>query len=315
MDISVVIVTYNRSSMINQIVSDILQQTFSNYEFLIINNGSTDNTHNILAVILANEERVRVIELSQEVSVGAARNIGIRNACGKYITFVDDDDRVSTDYLESLLCLIRDHNADMSIVGIEEEVDGVVQPQIVFDGIIELSGEEAVEELVKRRRIRAGLPCKMFKKELLLKYPIYEDSRHEDVWSTFRYLADSSVVAMDGKARYRAVRHGDNLSSFNDHGKSMSKEQMEEYLAAYTYRRDWLNSRFPNKKPLWDYSVWSFEISMCRRCMEDGTYSTNPIAKEMAEDLAQNRHRIFESLYLTPEERNIMNKCTKIVNI
>lgn len=87
--VSVIIPTYNRASWLPGAIESVLKQSFADFELLIIDDGSTDNTHEIID---RSGDRIRYFHQSNR-GPSAARNLGIKNARGKYITFLDSDDR------------------------------------------------------------------------------------------------------------------------------------------------------------------------------------------------------------------------------
>lgn len=95
-EISIIIPVYNAEKSIRRCIESILQQTYVNFEILIINDGSIDNTIQICESF--KDSRIRIIN-QRNLGVSAARNCGIQNASGKYIQFVDADD-----YLDDTIC-------------------------------------------------------------------------------------------------------------------------------------------------------------------------------------------------------------------
>jgi glycosyltransferase involved in cell wall biosynthesis len=87
--VSVVIPTYNRPQYVTQAIDSVLNQTYPNIEVLVINDGSTDNTLDVLA---SYKDRIRIVT-KQNAGLSAARNTGIRESRGELIAFLDDDDR------------------------------------------------------------------------------------------------------------------------------------------------------------------------------------------------------------------------------
>jgi len=88
--ISVIIPTYNRAKIVGNSIKSVLNQTFKNLEVLVVDDGSTDNTKEIIDKI--KDDRVRYIKLINNSGAANARNIGIKNAIGQFISFQDSDD-------------------------------------------------------------------------------------------------------------------------------------------------------------------------------------------------------------------------------
>ena len=100
--VSIIVPVYNAKKYLSRCIDSILGQSFTNFELLLLNDGSQDNSGKICDGYAANDNRVRVFH-KENGGVSAARNYGLDNATGKYVCFVDADDWVDKDYLKQLL--------------------------------------------------------------------------------------------------------------------------------------------------------------------------------------------------------------------
>ncbi|MFG6340242.1 MAG: glycosyltransferase [Lachnospiraceae bacterium] len=98
--VSIILPTYNRAHCIGRAVESVLDQTYSAWELLVIDDGSTDNTEERIAAYAASDGRVRYCRQARNGGVSAARNEGIRQARYEYIAFQDSDDAWRADKLE-----------------------------------------------------------------------------------------------------------------------------------------------------------------------------------------------------------------------
>lgn len=96
--VTVILPTYNRADLLPRAISSVLSQTFRDFELLIIDDGSTDHTREVVATYL-DDPRVRFLELPSNAGVAAARNVGIRESAGTYLAFLDSDDEWLDEYL------------------------------------------------------------------------------------------------------------------------------------------------------------------------------------------------------------------------
>lgn len=151
--ISVIMLTYNREKFVFNMIEDVLKQSYKNFEFLIIDNGSVDGTPLLLNKYSDNDTRIRIITLPGG-SIGHARNVGVNSAKGDYIAFVDDDDRIETDYLEFLYNLVQSNEADIAICGTSEGDGCSRKPQCILNEKRVMSGEEAVRRLCGGFRLK-----------------------------------------------------------------------------------------------------------------------------------------------------------------
>ena len=112
-EISIIVPVYNSAETIKECVNSIVAQDFTNWELLLVDDGSSDCSHDICLELAAQDKRV--VALQQEhKGVSAARNLALDKARGTYICFVDADDTVEPDYLSSLY---EHHDCDMVICG------------------------------------------------------------------------------------------------------------------------------------------------------------------------------------------------------
>ena len=111
--VSIILPVYNAEKFLNKCVQSILNQTYKNFELLIINDGSKDNSLQICQELAKTDNRIRVFD-KQNGGCSTARNMGIENASGEYFTFIDPDDYMLPAHIE---CLVKAASkADMGIV-------------------------------------------------------------------------------------------------------------------------------------------------------------------------------------------------------
>lgn len=111
--ISIIIPAYNAEPFLSNCLESIISQTYPFFEVLIIENGSNDATLSLANAYESKDKRFRVFK-NNEKGAAKARNLGIDNSRGDYLTFIDADDKISSDYLASLMSGIKLNNADIS---------------------------------------------------------------------------------------------------------------------------------------------------------------------------------------------------------
>lgn len=253
--ISVMMLTYNRESMVSRAIKSILDQTYKDFEFIIVDNGSTDNSGKIADEYAKKDSRIRVIHRTRG-NISAGRNTAIDAAKGDYVAFVDDDDWVEPDYLEFLLDLIIENDADISICGANDKVYG--------DKCI-MTAEQAVIEMLWRKKYAAAFPTKLFRKELWENLRFPEDASVDDIALMYMIMARANRVAYHGESKYTFYKHDSNNSAWTVDHRLLDAKTLDEYLGCYRSRTEWLTERFPNSEPIFRYFEWSFMISMVEK--------------------------------------------------
>jgi len=253
--ISVIMLTYNREALVPRAIQSILHQTWKDFEFIIVDNGSTDQSGKIADKYAAQDSRIRVIHRARG-NIGAGRNTGLDAARGEYIAFIDDDDWAEPDFLEFLYHLVTENQADVAICGAVDKA---------FDEKRIMTAEEALIELMWRKKYNMAFPTKLFRRELIedLRFP--EDGAYDDIALMYKLLARAEKVAYHGLPKYTFYRHTGNNSAWTTNHSLLTPETLEEYLHVYRVRTEWLSERFPDRSGTWRYFEWSFMISMVEK--------------------------------------------------
>ena len=253
--ISVIMLTYNREDLLERMIQCILSQTMTNFEFIIVDNGSEDKSGEIADKYAANDSRIIVVH-KEKGNIGSGRNAGLDMATGEYIAFVDDDDFCESDYLEFLYELAINTNADISICGATDKA---------FDERYVMSAEEAMETLLWRKRFNVQFPTKMIKRHLFNSCRFLDTGKYDDIYLMPRIIAKAKLVAYHGISKYHFNRHNNNVSAWTQNHKLLDKTILQEYLQVYRDRTEWLCDIFPNNARKWKYFEWSFMISMVEK--------------------------------------------------
>lgn len=115
MEVSVIIPTYNCGKFLKDSIGSLLRQSFGDFEIIVVDNKSTDNTVQTVKEFMKQDKRISLIELDENLKQGIARNIGVDAAKGEYIMFVDGDDKTAPDFIEKMYNKIKKDDADMTI--------------------------------------------------------------------------------------------------------------------------------------------------------------------------------------------------------
>ncbi len=188
MKVSIIIPVYNASKTIEKCLKSIIKQTYKNIEIIIINDGSKDNSLEIINKLSKKDKRIIVIDKENE-GVANTRNLGIKKATGKYIMFIDNDDYIENNYVESFINAIDDN--DILIGGYKR---------------IDENGKEILSQSLKNtewsKYIVLAPWAKLYRKEFLLKNNIHflDYKIGEDVYFNLSaYSKTSKIKIIDNK--------------------------------------------------------------------------------------------------------------------
>lgn len=112
--ISIITPSYNSKSTIDRSYRSVLSQTFSDWEWIIVDDFSTDGSFDFIKELAGSDSRIKVFKTDSNIGTGATRNIGLKHATGKYVTFLDSDDQIDANYLEEQLAFIKENGPIVS---------------------------------------------------------------------------------------------------------------------------------------------------------------------------------------------------------
>ena len=195
--ISVIVPVYNVESFLDYCISSIIKQTYTNFELILVDDGSKDSSPAICDEWFKKDSRVRVIH-QQNGGLSAARNAGLNQAKGDYICFIDSDDFVKENYLEAFVITMKKTDADIAICDISSsklgEPDQPLDKVIVFNSYKEC--REWLRNPISREYVLMVVSCnKMFKRKLFNDLRFEKGKIHEDEFMINRLLKIVDKVA------------------------------------------------------------------------------------------------------------------------
>lgn len=179
-------------------------------------------------------------------------------------------------------------------------------PNCVFEDKLLMSPEEAVVTLLKRKKYNAGMPAKLFRRELFSDIRFSPRSRYEDIHTTYKYFATAKRVAAYGLPKYCAVRHAGNNSAFTTNDLLLTPEQLDEYFEAFRERTKYLSEKLPAIADYAKYSEWSYMISMCNKIEKNHLENCRSQLAFVKEELAKHYEEFWQSRYIEEIEKEYM---------
>ena len=200
--VSVIIPVYNVEAYLPACLDSVLNQTYQNFEIVMVNDGSTDRSTQICREYAQKDSRIKLIEQSNG-GISAARNAALKIIRGEYITFLDSDDFISSDALELMLSSMLELKAELCICGMvfKNAVRSIAYN--CFSEITVFETKELIFEYISTKNITSNVWGKMYRKELFegIWFPvgrIYEDAfiLHELLHKANRAVCDIFCITL-----------------------------------------------------------------------------------------------------------------------
>lgn len=293
--ISIVIPVYNAQQYIDSCIRSIFNQTYQNYEIILIDDGSTDESGKICDELSNAYHNIRTIHQTNKKQ-GAARNVGVKLAKGQYICFVDIDDIIAPDYLEVLFYQLQKNNADMAVCAYAEFIDSYNFKQNIIHTRM-LEGQDRAFELLTAKTIAVAPWAKLIDKTILEKNPFPENVINEDTFVIYDFVIQSHrIVILDNYVGY-AYRHNANSTmhkTFNRErffGITAKLHQLERVKATYPYLTKYAESQV---------------VAMCNSCIIDMNHIDSAFINKIM--FMQNLYRKFGKSYLLNRYTSTLGK-------
>ena len=230
--ISIIVPAYNVEKYIKACLDSIIAQTYSNFEVIVINDGSTDQTEKMLNEYESNP-KIQIFS-QKNGGLSAARNRGIKLANGELVCFIDSDDSVKSDYLEKLAApFFEDSDIDITVCGYQEkfeksEINHVLKPQ-------KISGYQATKDLlIKQQDFDVLAWNKLYRKKLFVSHHIeYPAGQiHEDNLTTYKLFSHAQKVVYISDVLYIYQRtHSEITKNPYSKEKTLKRLQVKEQMA------------------------------------------------------------------------------------
>lgn len=232
--VTLIIPIYNSEEYIERCIDSLLEQTLKDIEILCVNDGSTDNSQQILEKYAEKYNNITVLK-KENGGCGSARNLGIENAKGEYIEFVDSDDILEKDAVEKMYNSAKKYDSDLVVCGMYriDEVTGKIITQDMMNvrkEYIDLESDSMDELLF----INPG-PCnKLHKKEIFKKARFPKIPVVDDLMLTLQYMPYIKRISFVKEPLYKyKVRQESGVNTVEystyEHMKKLFVEQRKDY--------------------------------------------------------------------------------------
>lgn len=233
--ISVIVPVYNVEKYVQRCIDSITEQTYQNLEIILVDDGSTDSSGEICDKSAEKDSRIHVLH-KENGGLSDARNVGIEISKGRYITFVDSDDYIKTDYIMYLYNILTENQADISAcANIKVEEDGtVIRKKKSGVTMQTFTNVQAMEQLFYQKQFENSAWGKMYKKGLFeeIRYPV--GKLYEDLGTTYKVFFQSQKVVSSSEEKYFYRQRKNSIMSRTFSERNMDRITLSKELLEFT---------------------------------------------------------------------------------
>ena len=225
MQFSIIVPMYNVEKYIDKCIKSIISQSYKDFEVIIVNDCSSDNSLQIAKLWQSKSDKIQIIDKEMNSGLSETRNKGIIQARGNYFLFVDSDDYIESDTLEEFNRIIEQYKPDIIYGGVIQKYESgrtlykygfVSKPDTLY-----ISKDYMKIEL-KHRNLFAMAQCGIYRRELIIKNNLFFKSAilHEDEEWTPRVLMNANSIYLSKKYFYYYLKREGSITTKKDRTKN-----------------------------------------------------------------------------------------------
>lgn len=254
--ISVIVPIYKVEDYLHRCIDSIINQTYTNLEIILVDDGSPDNCPMICDEYAEKDSRIRVVH-KKNGGLSDARNAGLDIATGEYIMFIDSDDFVDIEMMESMMKNMIDNNVDMVVCNIkyvyeDREVVKYNQSDRILDRY------EAMEEYLKDGVVQAIACNKLYNKVMLDGIKFKLNKTNEDEFFTYKVVDRCKKIYYNSKPFYNYLQRNTSIMG------KYSIKRLDGVEASYE-RLSFIREKYPSlyineKRNFYNLCIYSYQM-------------------------------------------------------
>ena len=272
--ISVIVPVYNVETYLEECLDSIQNQTYTDFEVLLVNDGSTDGSQAICERYCQADKRFRLMNQTNQ-GLSAARNKGVEISTGEYIVFVDSDDIIKTNYLEKLMQYMTEDvdivESQFTVSNEEFLAKSFKEPSILFEG----NSQEAVKIFTKHV-LNVNAVTKLYRRSIVEAVPYIDGVIFEDVYcgiGMLKYIR--KIIKIDYKGYYYRQRQASIMH------RTFTPKNLDIFTVS-----DKLIEMYSDREELLPY-IGSYLVHVTTMHYQDYIRKGNPYAKVYNQKLAE----------------------------
>ena len=201
--ITIIVPIYKAEKYLDKCIESLVNQTYTNIEIILVNDGSPDNCFSICEKWKRIDDRIVVLN-KENGGQSDARNAGMKIAKGKYFIFVDSDDYVSKDYVGDLFDILKANKADIAVGKMEKFLEGssLESRQNDREYILTFNSTEAIQDFLYEKHFVTSVTAKIYKRELFDGIEFPKGKKYEDLYVLYKIVSKCNTVVYGNKPVY-----------------------------------------------------------------------------------------------------------------
>lgn len=268
--LSIIVPIYNVERYLERCIISILNQTYINFELILVNDGSTDNSKDICEKYLSIDNRIKLIN-KKNGGLSSARNTGIELAIGEYIAFVDSDDYINKYMYEVLITTLKKDKSDMVICGYNkvdqneanfQEINNYIDVNNVLAS--KISKVEALDKLLIEGEKFVVPWNKIYKRKLFNELRYKNGKIYEDEFLAHRVLYKCNKVSVINEKLYFYIQRDGSIINSKFTTKRFDKVYALKERIDFLKEKNLLELKEKAEKSFVDYFIWNYFVAYQR---------------------------------------------------
>ena len=237
--ISIIIPVYNVENYVERCLESVLNQTYTNLEIIIIDDGSTDKSSKICEKYKKKDKRIKLSKISNK-GTSYARNYAIKKAKGKYINFIDSDDYIESNMIEILYNNLKKEKADISCCSFYEVFKDEIKPKNQDINYYVMNNREAIKKTFLDRGLDVYTWNKLYDKKLFknIEFPLGKKS--QDRFIMYEIFDNAKKIVYESRCLYYYIQRDNSAANSL---KNVNTDSIEACLNAVSYLRKYRDIR------------------------------------------------------------------------
>ena len=291
--VSIIVPIYNAEKYLDSCIQSVLRQTYTNWELILIDDGSTDKSGRIAEEYGFADERITVFH-QKNLGVSLARNQGIDEATGNYVVFLDADDELIEDCLAKTVNIAEETNADV-VAGRSCENQELFQDRIIW------TGAEALENSLKDHLFTYSACAKLIRREFIGKTRFTPDIRiNEDSYFVFQLLCKQNVFVLTNDVIYFYRANSESSS------RTVFSEKYFDILKVSDLKYKKIEEQFPQMHDLAKNMLLKARMNVLRILAVRTRDEYRDVEKKLLEYILDNKNTPF-ILCILRSFKNVLN--------